>query len=156
MARKQRKLECCRDPRIEPTPETVAKLELDRIDELFRAGRLRFEHVQASAEIREVYGYWREALGCTSGAFSGVPGSGFPDPVGNMPDRIERAWRQHYAPWAAEQGPDAATVLHIVVENWWPKPRALRRHTLRLVQHRLWRYAQIAGWVNWYSMKTGT
>ena len=111
-----------------------------------RAGHLRPEHVQASAEIREVYGYWRASMGRTS-SFSGVPGTGFADPVGNMPKRIECLWKAHTAPWASEMGVRAYPVLQIVLDNWRPLTGPLRAYARKILQKRLWRYAQIAGWV---------
>lgn len=147
-----------REPRIEPTPETAAKLQADHIDELFRAGHLRPEHVQASAEIREVYGYWHAAMGRTSSIFSGVivGGSTFADPIGGMPKRIEGLWRAHTAPWASEMGVRAHPVLHVVVDNWWPLAGPLRAYARNILQRRLWRYAQIAGWAHGYSTKPST
>ena len=46
----------------------------------------------------------------------------------------------------SDMGGRAAPVVHIVVDNWWPKTGALSIYAIAMLQRRLWRYVQIAGW----------
>lgn len=151
---------------VSPTPQTVAKLRVDVLKRLLDGGHLREEHVEAAKEIQRVWfalgrglfprSRWAESLDRVDGT------EPFRDPIDLMNTREERLWRIHYRPWADEVGrlllgrggsvSVLQIVLDVVVDNWAPsqleRSYRLRHGTVRpKLAWALWRYAELAGWV---------
>jgi hypothetical protein len=151
--------------RIDPTPETLAKLRADAVLKLYESGRLNREQVQAAEDIREVWASFSRAM-YPARVFDGtqdckVVGRVVSSPLDRMTAREYRVWRTIYRPWADDQarrshGSGQVTRLSIVtklvVENWGPR-QLEARHRLRhgtvvpILQEALSRYGEFAGWI---------
>lgn len=101
--------------RVQPTPETLAKLVPDPLKQLFDSGRLEREHMDAAAEIRAVY------LAIVGNMFARAhvyePHDGH---RATLPDWIAEAHAKRYRPWCAEWRPWLPILIGIIVDGHRP------------------------------------
>src|SRR5262245_21620400 len=103
-----------RDERIEPTPETVAKLLPDPIQELFDKGLITSEHTTAAAEIRAIYFAVVGSLFCRGRDYR-VFGRG----RGQMPDGLADKHAKRYLPWARSMGANLGLIIDALIDGRW-------------------------------------
>ena len=124
--------------RIEPTPETLARLKPDAIAELVSRRQLEPEHQSAADELRDVH----HALHRSPEQGQSHTGR-VSDPLSRMPARIEELWHSRWIPWQRQCGPMLASVtLATVIENQAP----VSIHHAHMIARGLTIYCQIAGW----------
>jgi hypothetical protein len=103
-----------REERVEPTPETLAKLIPDPIQELFDKGLITGEHTTAAAEIRAIYFAVVGSLFCRGRDYR-VFGRG----RGNMPERLAVLHRDRYKPWARSMGANLCLMIDALIDGRW-------------------------------------
>lgn len=117
MARGRKRREVRREERVDPTPETLAKLTPDPLMNLKQHGLITSDEERAASEIRAVYmavcgGLFRkqQRLGEAFGLGGGKP----PE----MPCGLARAHHETYLPWTRRHHPGVIdAVLSLVVDR---------------------------------------
>ena len=144
---------------LNATPETIQKCRADQIEKLEQRGSLGAEQKRAAQEICRVW------LRLTADVLPRIRGltreGGAGHGQGQWPPGLSRAYQERYCPWRDESGArrighrstEADLVFMIVVDNY--SLRATARHfsmhhskALRLLRENLYRYAEIAGWID--------
>lgn len=149
-----------------PTAETVAKRRWDVIAALRKTGSLIPEQEFAAEEIQRVFEAWGKvlAMGAQNLAGGSIGNTGrSKDAYLTLSPAEHQIWKNKYIPWAGEasklfiNGRTTVThqnvVLSVVVENHSPTQidaasKVARGTAKRALQKSLFRYAEIAGWVN--------
>jgi hypothetical protein len=101
-----------REERIEPTPETLAKLRPDQVQVLFDKSLLTPEMTDAASEIRMIYFAVVGSLFCRGRDYR-VFGRG----RGEIPERIAQLHRDRYQPWAREMGPLLPLIFDALIDG---------------------------------------
>jgi hypothetical protein len=102
-----------REERVEPTPETVAKLVPDPIQGLFERGLITSEHTTAAAEIRAIYLAVVGSLFCRGRDYSDCRVR----TRGNIPERLAVLHRDRYKPWTIAMGRRLPAIMDILIEG---------------------------------------
>jgi hypothetical protein len=144
--------------RVNATPETLRKLERSTIDLLLSRGAIGDEQYRAGREIARVWLAITAALfPRVSNPSRGARGAGVTD----WSAGLNTAYGDRYIPWRAEAGAQpcgfrrtvADLVFLLVVDNYGVRQVARlwgmdQRRVLHLGRCSLWRYAEIAGWID--------
>jgi hypothetical protein len=144
--------------RVNATPQTLRKLERPVIDRLLQRGQLGDEQHRAAEEIARVW------IAITSYLFPRVS-----DPsrsrsrgsASDWPPALVIAYKERYSAWRDEAAAVqighrrslADLVFMLVVDNYGPRQIERmwgmdHRRVLHLVRNSLWRYAELAGWID--------
>lgn len=144
--------------RVNATPETVRKLNKPVIDRLLARGQIGDEQHRAAEEIARVW------IAITSYLFPRVS-----DPsqsrsrgtTNEWPPSLVTAYRERYGVWRDEAGAVqighrrtlADLVFMLAVDNYGPRQIGSmwgmdQRRVLDLIRNSLWRYAELAGWID--------
>lgn len=112
MRGRARRAPVSRVDRIEPTPETLAKLVPDQIRVLFDKGRLHHEHTRAVGEIRAVF------HAVTTNLFARAKDyrlRGYSPPC--LPNDLAEAHRDRYKPWAQQMGRRLPLLIDAIIDG---------------------------------------
>ena len=98
-----------REERVDPTPETLAKLESDPLEAMVRVKLVNSAAVDAAVEIKEIYMAVCRQAWCKRGALGKEFGSPSGRTVYEMPGDLAYFHAKTYLPWVRDQG-------HLVVD----------------------------------------
>ena len=144
--------------RVNATPQTLRKLERPVIDRLLHRGQLGDEQHRAAGEIARVW------VAITSYLFprtSDPSRSRSRGSATDWPPALVIAYKERYSVWRDEAGAVqlghrrtlADLVFMLAVDNYGPRQIERmwgmdHRRVLHLVRNSLWRYAELAGWID--------
>lgn len=142
MARKQR-ARVNRGERVDPTPETIARLVPDAALEMYRRGCLTDDMLLAIEELRELVTAMRRQHIVMKPDAVAAAGASAPDPVTRLSPRLYHIWRTRWVPWSErmrheplkqvstyKQASCFAATMALVEDNVWPHEAYV--HTVRL------------------------
>ena len=132
------------EDRVDPTPETAAKLQPDHLQKLLSDGEISADQERAGRQIHALFKALRGGGSPTSRldapATSKRPGL-TKSPLERFSARQEDLWRNRYAPWAQERGVQVVVrrprltylglVERLVAENQSPEAISARFQTTR-------------------------
>lgn len=152
--------------RVNATPQTLRKLERPVIDRLLQRGQIGDEQHRAGVEIAHVW------IAITACLFPRVSDPGRPRGSGgsraDWSPSLVAAYTERYGVWRDEAGAIsvghrrtlADLVFMLAVDNYGP--RQIERmwgvnhaRVLDLVRNSLWRYAELAGWIDRVGLPAG-
>lgn len=112
--KKPRRIPVLREERVEPTPETVAKLTPDPVQSLYDRGLIQSEHTAAALEIRAIY---FAVVGSLFARANDPSRIGFSK--AQMSDRLAVIHRDRYKPWCAAMGQKLPFIMDALVDLSW-------------------------------------
>jgi hypothetical protein len=86
--------------RVRPTPETVAKRQIDAVSKLLAEGRIGEEELRAADEIERVFTAVSAGLFAKARVLDGMAGGSGSGRRPEMAAWLARAYRDHFKPWA--------------------------------------------------------
>ena len=146
--------------RANATPQTMRRLRRSTIDVWLQSGRLVAEQHRAAEEILRV---WQQiSVGLSARVANLLRNPGAPHGGPDWPAALAIAYRERYAPWRAEAErmlvrpglPVCWLVFAAVIDNLGSDQLGRHYHLRRdgtaerYVQASLWRYAELAGWLD--------
>jgi hypothetical protein len=141
------------------TPQTLRKLDRPVIDRLLEQGAIDSDQHRAGVEINRIWIQITSALHIRGADYERVGGGG--GTTGFLPNIFTCGYQERYLPWARETGGVVVTgghtlldvVIKMVVDNYGQRQIATmigsdQRRVLRLLREALFRYGELAGWID--------